>query len=309
MGAKIGKGSTISVGALIFSKDINIGDNVSIGPLTFIKAEKLQIDSHSLIKSFTIISTREISIAKYVHFSPFVIVMGDFTKKSIFSVGDHSRFFPFCWLEPGEGITIGKHVGIGGHTLIFTHGAWSNYLNGGPINYGPVIINDNVWLPWRVFIMPNVTIGKNAIVGANSLVNRNVPENFIVAGSPAKAVSEEANKHLSDEEKLVRVRRIVSDFKSHLDFKFKLNSELIEDGISVKNFKIVINNIESAKEGDLILNCNPSLLEMIRLNKVSVIDLTSNSVYLQKSEYSNLQYEFLSFLRRYGIRLYIYDFS
>lgn len=309
MGAKIGKGSKISIGALILSNDISIGDNVIISPFTFIKAEKLQIDSHSLIKSFTIISTREINIAKYVHFSPFVIVMGDFTKKSIFSVGDHSRFFPFCWLEPGEGITIGKHVGIGGHTLIFTHGAWSNYLNGGPINYGPVQINDNVWLPWRVFIMPNVTIGKNAIVGANSLVNRNVPENFIVAGSPAKIVSEEANKLLSDEDKLLRVKRILSDFKSHLDFKFKLSSEVIEDGIVINNFQIIIDKINFVKEGDLLLNWNQSLLESIRFKKVSVIDLTSNSAYIYKSEYSILQFEFLSFLRRYGIRLYIYNFS
>jgi acetyltransferase-like isoleucine patch superfamily enzyme len=53
---------------------------------------------------------------------------------------------------------------------------------------GPVIIKDNVWIGEGVAILPGVTIGKNAIIGANSVVNRDIPDNAVAAGIPAKVI-------------------------------------------------------------------------------------------------------------------------
>lgn len=53
---------------------------------------------------------------------------------------------------------------------------------------GPVIIKDNVWIGDGVTILPGVTIGVNAIVGANSVVNKDIPDNAIAAGVPAKVI-------------------------------------------------------------------------------------------------------------------------
>lgn len=39
---------------------------------------------------------------------------------------------------------------------------------------------------WGSFLFGGVTIGKNVVLGANSLVNKDVPDNAIVAGAPAK---------------------------------------------------------------------------------------------------------------------------
>jgi serine acetyltransferase len=53
---------------------------------------------------------------------------------------------------------------------------------------GPVRLKDNVFIGHNSIVMPNVTIGPNAIVAAGALVTRDVPEGKIVSGVPAKVV-------------------------------------------------------------------------------------------------------------------------
>lgn len=52
----------------------------------------------------------------------------------------------------------------------------------------PIIIGNNVWIGQYVRINKGVTIGNNSVVAANSVVTKNVPDNCIVAGNPAKVV-------------------------------------------------------------------------------------------------------------------------
>lgn len=53
---------------------------------------------------------------------------------------------------------------------------------------GPVIIEDNVWIGEGACILSGVTIGKNSIIGANAVVNKNIPENSVAVGVPAKII-------------------------------------------------------------------------------------------------------------------------
>jgi len=53
---------------------------------------------------------------------------------------------------------------------------------------GPVRLKDNVFIGHNSILMPNITIGPNAIVAAGALVTRDVPEGKIVSGVPAKVV-------------------------------------------------------------------------------------------------------------------------
>ena len=49
----------------------------------------------------------------------------------------------------------------------------------------PIVIEDNVWIGGRAVVLPNVTIGRNAVVGAGAVVTRDVPSNTVVVGNPA----------------------------------------------------------------------------------------------------------------------------
>lgn len=53
-----------------------------------------------------------------------------------------------------------------------------------------VHIKENAWISAGAIILPGITVGKNAIVGAGSIVTRNVPDNAIVTGNPAKYIRE-----------------------------------------------------------------------------------------------------------------------
>ena len=59
-------------------------------------------------------------------------------------------------------------------------------------NYGVVsgspIIGDNVEIGVNVSIIGNISIGKNSIIGAGSVVVKDIPENSVVAGNPAKII-------------------------------------------------------------------------------------------------------------------------
>lgn len=58
------------------------------------------------------------------------------------------------------------------------------------ISKGPVVIKKNAWLGEGVAVMPGVTIGCNAVVGANSVVTKDVPDNAVVAGVPARLIKQ-----------------------------------------------------------------------------------------------------------------------
>ena len=58
--------------------------------------------------------------------------------------------------------------------MIWTHGAWLDVLQGFPADFGPVKIGNNVWLPARNIVLPNVTIGDNSVIGIGSIVKLDV---------------------------------------------------------------------------------------------------------------------------------------
>lgn len=57
-----------------------------------------------------------------------------------------------------------------------------------PIKTEPIVIEDNVWVCGKSYVLKGVHIEKGAIVGFGALVTKNVPENTIVAGNPAQEV-------------------------------------------------------------------------------------------------------------------------
>lgn len=89
-------------------------------------------------------------------------------------------------------VKIGKWCAIGYNVNIhaITHNA--DYSTGPeeerPAKEADIIIGDNVWIGSNSFILPGVTIGNNSVVGANSVVTKNIPDNAIFGGIPAKLI-------------------------------------------------------------------------------------------------------------------------
>jgi acetyltransferase-like isoleucine patch superfamily enzyme len=97
-----------------------------------------------------------------------------------------------CWNR----IEIGNNVRIGGGTVIYDTDFHSlNYQDRIPspeiadnIKTAPILIADNVFIGAHSTILKGVTIGANSIIGACSVVTKNIPENEIWAGNPAKFI-------------------------------------------------------------------------------------------------------------------------
>lgn len=89
-------------------------------------------------------------------------------------------------------IEIGNDVQITEGVTILTHGYDWSVLKGvyGEVlgSSGGVKIGNNVFIGMKSTILKGVRIGNNVIIGANSLVNKDVPDNCVVAGNPARVV-------------------------------------------------------------------------------------------------------------------------
>lgn len=60
--------------------------------------------------------------------------------------------------------------------------------NTGTYSRGKVIIKENAYLGMNTLVVKPVTIGKNSIVGAGSIVTKDIPDNEVWAGNPAKFI-------------------------------------------------------------------------------------------------------------------------
>lgn len=87
-------------------------------------------------------------------------------------------------------VTIGDNVMIGPNTLISTVNHPLDPV-GRRKHLGiakPVTIGDDVWIGGNATILPGVTIGNNVVVGAGAVVTRDIPDNSLALGVPARVV-------------------------------------------------------------------------------------------------------------------------
>lgn len=97
-----------------------------------------------------------------------------------------------CW----NNITIGDNVRIGGGTVIYDTDFHSlDYReritfpeNRHNVKTSPILIQDNVFIGAHCTILKGVTIGKNSIIGASSVITRDIPENQVWVGNPARFI-------------------------------------------------------------------------------------------------------------------------
>lgn len=126
------------------------------------------------------------------------------------SIGDNVGIWPHSSVQSVNSVTIGNNCRISSNTIITdnnnhpTHPLFTQYRASHiedtdaclwkHAQSAPVKIGNNCWIGQNVRIQKGVTIGDNCIIAANSVVTKNVPDNCIAAGNPAKIVKTDIDK-------------------------------------------------------------------------------------------------------------------
>lgn len=133
-----------------------------------------------------------------------------------------------CWL-----ISIGDNVTLAQRVTILAHDA-STKRKLDYTKIGKVVIGNNVFIGANSIILPNVKIGNNVIIGAGSVVTKDIPDNVVVAGNPAKIIFT-YDEYINKNQKLLETR---PKFDEHYTVRGNVDmvgkeemNKLLEDGI------------------------------------------------------------------------------
>ena len=104
------------------------------------------------------------------------------------TIGDYTRIGIHCTVIGP--ICIGSHVnlaqGITVTALNHNFEDTSMKIDEQGITTKPVVIGDDVWIGANAVILPGVTIGRHCVVAAGAVVTKDIPDNTLVGGVPAK---------------------------------------------------------------------------------------------------------------------------
>lgn len=93
-----------------------------------------------------------------------------------------------CKFQDQGGITIGDGSLIGHNVVLATLNHDSDPKKRSSMYPAPIVIGKNVWIGSNATILPGVSIGDGAIIAAGAVVTKDVDENVVVGGVPAKPI-------------------------------------------------------------------------------------------------------------------------
>lgn len=101
-----------------------------------------------------------------------------------FFVNFDTVFLDVCEIRIGNNCFIapGVHIYTATHPINYKERATG-------LEFGrPVKIGNDVWIGGKSIINPGVTIGNNVVIGSGSVVTKDVPNNVVIAGNPARVI-------------------------------------------------------------------------------------------------------------------------
>ena len=96
-------------------------------------------------------------------------------------LGENTDIGAFTYINAKYGVEIQEDVQIGSHCSIYS---WSTIDD----KRGKVVIKKNARIGSHSLIMPGITIGENATVSAFSFVKKDIPDNALAFGVPARVI-------------------------------------------------------------------------------------------------------------------------
>jgi len=116
-------------------------------------------------------------------FAPFHTNLGRFIK-----LGKHVFINHACSFLDMGGITLEDHVLIGPRVNLVTENHPADPASRRGMLCKPILIKRNAWIGAGATILPGVTVGENSVVAAGAVVSKDVANNTVVGGVPAKFI-------------------------------------------------------------------------------------------------------------------------
>lgn len=213
-GYRIDPSARLGLGSVVIGDDVEIGPEASLGILVIIKARTLRIGPRVRIGNMSVLDTFELRVGEGTRIGNQVVVGGLATPSSSLTLGRNCILMEWSFINTTLPVVVGNDVGIGGHCLFFTHGLWPNGFEGFPVNFGPITIEDEAWLAWRVTVLPGVTIGARSILSSDACVTKSIPPLSLAAGVPAKVLRENGSyiAPIEVEQNQARLDKLLQEF-------------------------------------------------------------------------------------------------
>lgn len=118
-------------------------------------------------------------------------VMTNYFRSAGVEISESARVYSDITTSESYLISIGGGTTISFDVAFITHDNSVEMLDVGFSDlFGRIRIGNNCFIGARSIIMPGVTIGDNCIVGAGSVVTKSIAPNMVVAGNPARPITD-----------------------------------------------------------------------------------------------------------------------
>jgi len=127
------------------------------------------------------------SLRRYLIYPPLKLLLLRYRYKYGIAIPEYTRIGPGLFINRFGNIMVNGDAVIGANCNI-THGAMLGQLNRGP-RAGSPILGDDVFLAAGCKVIGKIHLGDRCAVGANAVVTKDVPEDGVVGGIPARLIS------------------------------------------------------------------------------------------------------------------------
>ncbi|GMQ29516.1 acyltransferase [Algoriphagus confluentis] len=259
----------------IESDFISVGVNTFIDPTAKIrgvhgKAKRILIGDNCFIGANVQIICDDFELGDYSKLQNNTTVHGYKPCK----IGHNAWIGQFTVIDSIGGMTIGDNCGIGAHSQLWSHIKYGDMLEGCRfLSESPMKIGNDVWFVGHCIVSPIEAKDKSmALVG--SVITKDMEENCIYAGSPAKNISEKIGNQfvpISVEKKVEMMRTYLETWGEDVD-----SIQIIRDWREAElgNFSVSYFNVSDRKYTKRLTDSEISFMKFLLPEKAKFTPYT-----------------------------------